>query len=228
MQERWLTAAFAGLLCCAGPVAGQDLGSQPPGIASEIALLGLPDTFLAAASDDRRDDEWEITKLKASPLAVAVAAPKGWVVAGGAPDAVFIALAADSSAIVAMPPLIPTDLNPLTPVTNGDLRQTAALISSGYERAVVAMGQARITDHLWLWFDLGAVDSTLTAAPTVVPVATAQLWIFSSVIEQHQVVVSFTLRLAPGSDRQEREAQARRAGPIFARMLERLSITRTP
>jgi hypothetical protein len=214
-----------GLLVFVGPAAGQGAGTQRLDVASETALLGLPDTFSATASDDRRD-EWEITPLKASPLAVAVAAPKGWMVAGGA-DAVFIALAPDGSAIVAMPPPIPTELKPLAPVTNADLRETAALISSGYERPVVAMGQARITDRLWLWFDLGAVDPTLTAAPTPVPVATAQVWIFSSVIEQHQVVVAFTLRLAPGSDRQEREAEARRAGPIFARMLERLSFTRT-
>jgi hypothetical protein len=197
-------------------------------VASQIAPVGLPAAFLATASRDQVDDDlWEITSLKASPLAVAVATPKGWAIAGGS-DAVFIALAADGSAIVTMPAPIPTDLKPLAPVTNGDLREAAALISSGYERPVVAMGQARITDHLWLWFDLGAVDPTRTPAPSAVPVATAQLWIFSSVIEQHQIVVAFTLRLDPGSERQEREAPARRTGPIFARMLERLSITQTP
>jgi hypothetical protein len=138
------------------------------------------------------------------------------------PGIVFIAQPPDGSFSLAMMAPIPTALGPLEPVTNGQLKEAAAIIADGYQRPIVAMGQARMADRLWLWFDLGFSNAPPADSP-----AAAYQWIFSTVIEKHQVILTLTFRIPRGADAQEREAQTRRAGPILARMLERMSFTRT-
>jgi hypothetical protein len=219
------------MICITTPAANQSVGTagivQTPAFTlrddpSETAPLGLPRAFSNTAPDDRTTEEaWEITALKASPLSVSVAHPKGWKV-GSVPDTVFVAVPPDSSFSLAMMQPIETKVEPLKPVTNGRLKEAAATIADGYQRPIAAMGQARVADRLWLWFDLGVSDAPPAGSPT-----TAYQWVFTSVVENHQVILALTVRI-DRNETEEREAQIRRAGPTFARVLEGTSFARTP
>lgn len=198
---------------------------------SETAPLGLPIAFSTTAPGARPvEDVWELTPLTASPLTVAVGHPKGWVVQS-VPDVVFVAMPPNGSFSVAMMTPTPVPKERLKPATNRELWDAALVVAKGYERQVVAMGQARAAGRLWFWFDLGVANAAAAAAASASPsesTAGTHQWIFSSTIEKHQVILAFTVRHARGTGPEEREAEAQRAGPVFAHMLERITFTRTP
>jgi TonB family protein len=168
----------------------------------EPAALSLPAAFSAGGGLSTPDITWETDVVEIPTLTVSVSRPKEWMKTTGGPNTLLALMANDMSGGVYIATPAPSKLRDLPPTSLDILQEMGKLASNAYKRRLIAVGQARIANRLWLWNELGPLET-----------AGDNLWLFTTITEGHEVAVGFT-SAAPGS-----------AG-VFSLILERLVFTR--
>jgi TonB family protein len=173
------------------------------------APFTLPGDFLAASPPGAIDDTWEASTADTPTLTIGVGHPKGWVKVDAERSFAMLLRARDApfGALVMSP--IPTTLPDMSPGTPENLRQTGATVATSFKRPLLSVGQARVANRVWFWCELGPPG-----------MGTDRLWMFSTTTAGHQMIVGFFTPAGAS------EVETRRAGGIFARMLDRLTFTR--
>jgi hypothetical protein len=196
------------------------------------APLGLPAGF--ADPDTSPDVPWTNDEVNAPPLRLGVSRPKAWRLFLDFPGALFLAQAPDATRAAFL--LTPTPTTAVLPPqgTAAELRQSGIIVARGFHRELAAVGQTKVGSQLWIWFDLGISDTARVALPGIpslgVPSVTVlprhHLWVFSTAVEGRQLILCFILGHADGAGSEIEKAEARRAGPTFLKILQRLTLTR--
>jgi len=192
---------------------------------ADKAPLTLPQAFGVAGSGGVDDVGWEDDAIRSSPLTVGLHHPKGWRVTSGVSGLAFVAQPTDAALGVLMIAPVPTTVTLTEPGTTKELQEAGAVVASGFKRQLSAVGQARIAERVWVWFDLGIADAPELASAGL---GATRLWVFSASVEGHQVILAFTIGHPKGTSLKDSDAEALRIGPTFRNLLERISFQRTP
>jgi TonB family protein len=174
-----------------------------------LAPLALPAPFSEGAAQTSADDAWEESVVDKPTFVMGISHPKGWTKRRDVPGAELALGAPDTPIGAVVFTAIPTRLPDMSPGTLENLRQGGATIATSFKRPLQSVGQARIANRVWFWCELGPAET-----------GRDRLWLFSTTTAGHQMIVGFFVPAAAT------EAEARRAGGIFARMLDRLTVTR--
>ncbi len=194
----------------------------------ESRPLRLPDGFEASASPPAA---WARVIIPAVPLAVGLELPGGWPVASaGLSDMAFLASDPDATRMVFLQTPAPTTVA-VSPGTVAELTEAAGIVAATLSpRKVVDVGQQQLGGRHWVWFDLGIGLAGDYGVPNVArrgpPLTKSHLWIFSTVAEGHQVTVNFIIGHLDDVTLAQGSTAARQAGPVFLRMLERMTFAR--
>ena len=197
---------------------------DPP---AQTAPLMLPEAYRPSSPGDAVDDSaWVDVKVPSSPLTVEFRHPKEWQVLVGAPGIVFLARPPDSMLGVFMLTPMATTVESVTPGTEAELQQGGKIVASGFNRQLAAVGQTMIAGRMWVWFDMGVADVPSAEIPGL-PLGRSQLWIFTTAVDGQQLIVACVIAEPDVIGRRtDWQVEARRAGPIFRKILEDISFGR--
>jgi len=192
------------------------------------APFTLPDAF---SGQGREIGQWQEQGFDQDTARLKVAYPKEWATMTGFPDGVVLlqSITEPLGVVLARPPLSDVALNQ---AVSPEALKRFAEAESRKGPAIAAFGQARVGSQFWLWVDFGQVDlQSLTdrspaGAFSYMPAAidATRAWSFLTMVNGHLCNVIFFVHRLHNASAAEMDRLTGIAGPIFAKVLERISI----
>jgi len=206
------------------------------------AALALPDAFADGSRSGVAgpDMTWGQVSVNGATLTIRMAVPDRWVAVSGIQGTARTLVSPDNTLIAIVAPPVPAPKPVYRLATAPELQAYSDAVSRAFGRATIAVGQAKIAGRYWSWIDLGdgeapegapeetpdgAPDGDAPAAaasPTMAPPNT-RLWVLTSTVHGQEVTLIFMVRHAAGMTAAAKEQHARDSGPVFARIMERLT-----
>lgn len=202
-----------------------------PALATSAAVdaLALPDAFADGSRHESGSDmTWGQVAVSGASLTIRMAVPNRWVAVTGIQGPARTLVSQDGSLIAIVAPPVPAPKPVYRLATASELQAYSDAVSKAFGRDTMAVGQAKISGRYWSWLDLGDGDMAEgnagagAANPTMAPPNT-RLWVLTSTVHGQEVTLIFMVRHAAGMSATARDAHSRDSGPVFARIMERLT-----
>ena len=207
--------------------------------AETTATMGWPVAFSNTSEvPSSRPPGWSEETIATPALQFRVAVPAGWSLNAEPSRGALVLLQADDPQghrTIRIAPLQPTTLRVVKPLSPRALK--AFLDSVGGRSAaqtrnvtMVASGQVRTPDVLWLWLEMAAPVADLPNAPPQIAEHMRvahdglRMWIFTTTAEGQYISVTCSLLHAANSTNDQKREEIQRAGLEFGAILQRLSI----
>ncbi len=197
--------------------------------AATADALALPDAFADGSRHESGSDmTWGQVAVSGASLTIRMAVPDRWVAVTGIQGPARTLVSQDGSLIAIVAPPVPAPKPVYRLATAPELQAYSDAVSKAFGRDTMAVGQAKISGRYWSWLDLGDGEGAEGDAaagagnPTMAPPNT-RLWVLTSTVHGQEVTLIFMVRHAAGMTAAARELNARNSGPVFARIMERLT-----